>query len=63
MYKMRVECIDVFYKDIFQKYRKKIALVENGWTLITFVIERLVLDFISHHKKFLDIEILSSIMR
>ena len=29
-YKMRVECIDAFYKDIYQKYSKKDAFVENG---------------------------------
>ena len=53
---------NVFYKDIYQKYRKKGALVENGWTLITFTIECLESDHISPHKMFLGIEILNSTM-
>ena len=53
---------NVFYKDIYQKYRKKGALVENGWTLLTFTIECLESDHISPHKMFLGIEILNSTM-
>jgi len=60
---MRVECIDAFYKDIYQKYSKKDAFVENGWTFITFAIKCLESDSISPYKNFLSIKILNFIMR